>query len=432
VAEPDTAWPWLEEAAEVAGVIPVPTEEDTSAEGATALSLYFREMAMHRVLTADEELVAVREIEELEIVLWERLFSLAPAVDHLISLTEKALLAASQTVEVPTAAFRALRQAATAAKGTASVATRHKLQRAARRVAERVRAIDVDMVAVQAVMQVLHEIARSGRPVHGQPALAAGRPAFRAYVKKVEEASHAATRSRERFIKANLRLVVSMARRYRRDLLSLADLIQEGNIGLMKGVARYDHRRGVKFSTYASWWIRHAINRALAEKGREVRIPVHLLDAQQRLAKAERELGSKLGRQGTSDELAEVTQLPVERIERMRTYVRDHILSLDHPTEDKEERALLERFQSPDRDDKGMLEQIAEREMIGQLPDLMHEVLRPIESDILRWRFGLDDDREMTLKEIGQKYNLSRERVRQLQEQALDKIRGALRERHAV
>jgi RNA polymerase primary sigma factor len=408
------------------------------AELSSSLLTYFRQLAAYRVLTPPEELKATTQIEDLEMDLWMQLLT-HPGVVEVVLRELEPLCAAPPGMEevadedVPGAMktrrrepldLQVLRRAAELAHTERTATAQKELQKVAGEIAQRLRYLDVDRRYPDLVINALVKAAPSGRSKRSQE--------MTRFLQTVQRANKKALDARQAFVQANLRLVVSMARRYRRDLLAFADLIQEGNLGLLRGLARYDHKRGVKFSTYASWWIRHAINRALAEKGREVRIPVHLLDAQQRLAKAERELGSKLGRQGTSDELAEVTQLPVERIERMRTYVRDHILSLDHPTEDKEERALLERFQSPDRDDKGMLEQIAEREMIGQLPDLMHEVLRPIESDILRWRFGLDDDREMTLKEIGQKYNLSRERVRQLQEQALDKIRGALRERHAV
>ena len=133
--------------------------------------------------------------------------------------------------------------------------------------------------------------------------------------------NRAAAEARNDFVKANLRLVVSIARRFNHGRMALADLIQEGNLGLIKAVERYDYRRGFRFSTYASWWIRHAISRALADKGREVRLPVHMIDAQHRLAKARRELTGKLGRQPTSEELAEATQMPLDKIEKMRTWL---------------------------------------------------------------------------------------------------------------
>jgi RNA polymerase primary sigma factor len=189
-------------------------------------------------------------------------------------------------------------------------------------------------------------------------------------VKTVRQKAHRLKAAKNEFVKANLRLVVSIARRFNHGRLPLADLIQEGNIGLMKAVERYDYRRGFRFSTYASWWIRHAISRALADKGRAVRLPVHMIDAYHRIAKSQRELQSKLERPPSTQEIAAATGI------------------------------------------------------LGGL--------KPIEADILRKRFGLLNDRERTLKEIGDEYSLSRERVRQLQEQALGKMRRAMAKREML
>jgi RNA polymerase primary sigma factor len=219
--------------------------------------------------------------------------------------------------------------------------------------------------------------------------------------------------------------VVSIARRFNHGRMSLADLIQEGNLGLMKAVERYDYRRGFRFSTYASWWIRHAISRALADKGREIRLPVHMIDAQHRLAKARRELTAKLGRSPTSEELAEATEMPVEKIENMRRWVLDQSISLDRPVGDEDGRVLGEVLEDPDREELSPTEDLEMDALTQEIHSLLRQ-LKPIEADILRQRFGLDDDQELTLKEIGEKYNLSRERIRQLQEQALHKMRRAL------
>jgi RNA polymerase primary sigma factor len=193
----------------------------------------------------------------------------------------------------------------------------------------------------------------------------------------------------------------------------------------MKAVERYDHRRGFRFSTYASWWIRHAISRALADKGREIRLPVHMIDAQHRLTKARRELTAKLGRQPTTEELAEATQMPADKVEKMRSWILDQAISIDRPVGDDDGRNLAEMLEDPERDDASPTEDLATEAMTQEVRTLLDE-LKPIEADILRRRFGLDDDQELTLKEIGEKYNLSRERIRQLQEQALSKMRRAL------
>jgi RNA polymerase primary sigma factor len=412
--------------------------EEGSPEGATALAMYFHEMAAHRVLTAEEELRAVREIEELEIRLWQELLAWAPATEWVLQLTESTQQgqegATEVTIGLTPPLKRALLKAAAEARSKPNQTTRGKLAACARKAAEKLRAVDVDKESVQAVLAALHQVAAGTRAVPHHPSVARGKPAFSAYLQKVEAAAQAAVNAREGFIKANLRLVVSMARRYRRDLLSLGDLIQEGNIGLMKGLSRYDHRRGVKFSTYASWWIRHAINRALADKGREVRVPVHLLEAQKQVAKAQRELDHKLGRWATTEELSEHTAVPSEKIQRLRTYLREHSVSLDAPVgaDGDNDHGLMEIFSDPNRDADSPLDSLASEEMSEKVGQLMKDVLKPMEADILRRRFGFQDDREFTLKEIGKEYNLSRERVRQLQMQSLRKIREALRRRHML
>lgn len=229
-------------------------------------------------------------------------------------------------------------------------------------------------------------------------------------------------------MKSNLRLVVSIARRFNHGRMALADLIQEGNLGLIKAVERYDYRRGFRFSTYASWWIRHAISRALADKGREIRLPVHMIDAHHRINKARRQLTAQLGRQPTSAELAEATQMPVDKIEKMRTWVLEQPLSIDRPVGDEEGRTLGEVLEDPDREDSSFSAAMEQEAVTTEVRDLLGE-LRPIEADILRQRFGLGTEQELTLKEIGDRYKLSRERIRQLQEQALCKMRRAMQRR---
>ncbi|HEY6172821.1 MAG TPA: sigma-70 family RNA polymerase sigma factor [Kofleriaceae bacterium] len=248
------------------------------------------------------------------------------------------------------------------------------------------------------------------------------------WLRRVHAANLAAADARNAFVKANLRLVVSIARRFNHGRMALADLIQEGNLGLMKAVERYDYRRGFRFSTYASWWIRHAISRALADKGREVRLPVHMIDAQHRLTKARRQLTGQLGRQPTSEELAAATDMPVDKIEKMRSWLLEQSISIDKPVGDDEGRVLGEVLEDPDREEVSPTGDLEWEALTAEVRDLLRE-LRPIEADILRQRFGLGTEQELTLKEIGDKYNLSRERIRQLQEQALAKMRRALARR---
>jgi len=227
------------------------------------------------------------------------------------------------------------------------------------------------------------------------------------------------------FVKANLRLVLAVAARYSRELLSFEDLVQEGNIGLMKAVDRYDYRRGFRFSTYASWWIRHAIGRALADKARLVRLPVHVLDSQQKIEKTRRKLLAQLGRKPTSEEISAEAGLPLEEVQRIVSLPPSNPVSLDEPyADDDDGRSRLESLADPDPDPEPVDKMEAVEKESAMLRLL--GTLKPVEVDILRKRFGLHDGRERTLQEIGDEHSLSRERIRQVQDRALSKLRLAL------
>ena len=236
--------------------------------------------------------------------------------------------------------------------------------------------------------------------------------------------------AKNEFVKANLRLVVSIARRFNHGRLPLADLIQEGNIGLMKAVERYDYRRGFRFSTYASWWIRHAISRALADKGRAVRLPVHMIDAYHRVAKSQRELQSKLERPPTHEEIAEATGIAADKLEKMKTFLRGDAV-LARPAGRRRGRPHAHRLLGDPNEGPAVPEQMASSETQTEMLQAArvaeaHRGRHP--SLALRPR----NDQELTLKEIGDKYSLSRERIRQLQEQALGKMRRAMAKRESV
>jgi len=314
----------------------------------------------------------------------------------------------------------------------ASTADKKRLAKVIATLSTQIKELDIDRVFVDAALAELQRLsgaARTLRPIEGL-GFATDTKSFRDFAAAITRKSGIVKRAKNEFVKANLRLVVSIARRFNHGRLPLPDLIQEGNIGLMKAVERYDYRRGFRFSTYASWWIRHAISRALADKGRAVRLPVHMIDAYHRIAKSERELQSKLERPATTEEIATVTGIETEKLEKMRTFLADNPVSLDRSLSDDDGRRLIDVLVDPNEapsPPEQMMNSETQQEMLKLLG-----VLKPIEADILRKRFGLLNDHERTLKEIGDEYRLSRERVRQLQEQALGKMRKAMSKREIL
>lgn len=408
------------EAFEIDAGVPAGRDRRTDPRADTTyLSMYFRDMAQLSVLRPEAELACAQQIETLEIALWQVLFSFAPATELVIE--------AFTSVEPPPADLaevRALRRAA-AERGRG---TSDRLARLSTKAARKVRALDCDHLYVDAVLETVARLARGIGTRGGEPEAVVKARGFQEWVRRIASADHAASEARNAFVKANLRLVVSIARRFNHGRMALADLIQEGNLGLIKAVERYDYRRGFRFSTYASWWIRHAISRALADKGREIRLPVHMIDAHHRLTKARRQLTASLGRQPTTEELATATQMPGDKIEKMRSWVMEQPLSIDRPVGDEEGRTLGEVLEDPDREESSFAATMEQDAVTSEVRDLLDE-LRPIEADILRQRFGLGTEQELTLKEIGDRYKLSRERIRQLQEQALVKMRRALQRR---
>jgi RNA polymerase primary sigma factor len=397
-----------------------PPEKREAEEPSNFLAMYFRDMARLAVLRPQEEFESARKIEGLEIAVWARILSFGPVIDHALKVCER-------TLENSIAEFKTLRGCFEVSRKKPTRPAQEKLERSVVKTAERLRTLDVDKRVLDIVLQELRKIYRGlpGRVIEDKVDFSPKSKAFKAYLREVASSYNRAHGAKNEFVKANLRLVVSIARRFNYGRMPLADLIQEGNIGLIKAVERYDYRRGYRFSTYASWWIRHAISRALADKGRAVRLPVHMIDAYHRVAKSKRELSAKLGRQPTSDELAEATGIPAPKIEKMRTFLLDQSFSLDKTISDEDGRKFIDFIQDPNAENTTtadiMVDQAMQTEVRAQL-----EHLKPIEADILRQRFGLDTDKELTLKEIGEKYNLSRERIRQLQEQALLKMRRAL------
>ncbi len=390
-----------------------------------ALASYFQEMSSGQsaLLNAQSEVALAASLRSSEEALWQRCLSFAPLTRFMSECIESSLDEKKQI----------------SLKGLRATATRHlkqgtdkslgSLSRSASKVAVLMRETDPDQEILGSYLDTLSQHLSQNSCTELSQDTTLSSEIFADHLKELHQLRSVALAIRNRFVSSNLGLVVSVARRYQFSGMTLADLIQEGNLGLIKAVSRFDERRGFRFSTYATWWIRHAVGRSVSDKSRTVRVPVHVSEAHQKIKRVTSQLTASLGRDPSREEIASELEMSVAKLEKTMRSAQNRSLSLDAPVGEDGDRARMEVF-TQDTEDSAFekLSQWA----LSQRASKAIGTLAPLEIEIINRRFGLAGKTATTLQEIANTVGKSRERIRQIQEKALLKLREHLVAERAV
>lgn len=408
-----------------------------------------RDVANVSMLSPDQEQSLANTIAQRRVQYWTTLLSIPPVGEAICALMLPELEKRADKEKYPGQALQHYRGMATSMPAETCNAANEAFEAASSTLAQALGEIDLDGDLSEEVFEELRKLARalSSKPnpasKHSANDSGANKcrlalavppdlPRLSALLSQARNDRRLLGAAKNHFVRANLRLVISIARRFDHGLMPLQDIIQEGNIGLMKAVDRFDARLGFRFSTYASWWIRHAINRALANKGRTVRLPAHVSADLQRIGRARREIEARTGKKATPQELAKHSDLSLTRVQKLLRLALEPTVSLDSPIGQDDARGLIDLLVDMQAEVPG--EQLESRSIQMHLREAMAR-LQPIELDILCKRYGINADEDfepMTLRQLGELHSLSRERIRQLQERALNKLRSEFNRREII
>ena len=367
---------------------------------------YFREISSFPLLDINQEKRIARQIIDLEKLQWVNILShplrgaeFSCVLGAVFPYLQKRLQFIHRTA-------RNYRQK----RGKLSKRQWDNYRKRVRHLASFLRDYDVDRIYLEEFVYVILDLDMDFCSRKEEPS----------YVKRIRTTNATIRKLKKFFIASNLRLVISIARKHYNGTLPLMDLVQEGNLGLLKAIERFKPSMGYRFSTYASWWIRHAINRALADKSRTVRLPVHMIDATQKIKKVRSMTMTRHGREPSDQELADKIGINMKKLRKVQRQNPGHTLSLDKNINDNSPQRFIDIIHDTEKNNPS--EKIAFKDWCGEIRRLL-KVLSPIEADVVRYRYGIENEDELTLKEIGEKYNLSRERIRQIQKAAIEKMR---------